>query len=118
LTNTVNLIQLPKGYVQIVEDIEGTIGVVLTDVPGPVTYQWRFADKDGAFTFTSDTDVPNPTFTRMSWPDYAPIVKDYTVTDVNKAVSWSTLLEVVVTDVNGYRYVANYNYIENIYTTD
>jgi hypothetical protein len=100
----------PKGYISITE-LAGEIGVVLTNITGPVTYQWSFADGDEAFSFSSATNIEHPTFLKDT-TTYLPFLLDPTLVTGGSgaAYRWSTLLKVIVTDAIGHTYSAYYSY--------
>jgi len=101
-----------KGFVSIYEG-EGFLGVNLTDVPGPVTYEWSFADKGDAFSIVGDNDTPTITFLKNNNENvYQPFLRDVRGTPNTYIVSWLALVKVIVTDANGYTYSAYYNYDE------
>lgn len=100
-----------EGYVSITEIDKYSIGVDLVGIPGPVTYQWSFADISNAFSFSSTTNIENPTFLKNEI-SHQPFKLDTTGTTAVYASLWKTLIKVIVTDVNGNTYSAYYNYTE------
>jgi hypothetical protein len=91
-----------------------SLSVTLTDIPGPVTYQWSFADSSEQFTFTSATDIASPTVTRNEASSPFSLVPPFGIINVSK---WSTLVKVVILDVLGNYHTAYYqhNYTLSLY---
>ena len=101
-----------KGNVSITRSlISYELSVTLTNITGPVTYEWSFADADPGLLFTSATTIPTVTLIRNSnITEYQPFVINVTGTGIISINKYSALVKVRVTDSNGFIYTDYYNY--------
>lgn len=101
-----------RGLVSINEVGAFGLSATLTDIPGPVSYQWSFADSIGHFQFTTATDIAAPSI------DKNPAAYPYMVVPpvgVFSGDRWDTLIKLVVLDVNGNYHTAYYEYSRTQY---
>jgi hypothetical protein len=102
---------ISKGDVSISKLLSGDLTVTLTNITGPVTYQWSFADANPGLLFTSVTNVATVTLIRNSnTAQYQPFVINITGTAATSINRYTALVKVRVIDSNGFIYTDHYNH--------
>ena len=104
------VVPVANKYVQISDTGENTAAVSLTNITGPVTYQWSFASNSTDFNFTGSTTLATVTLNPQPISGNYRILADTTGTAAAGAHRLITLLKVKVTDSLGNIYTDTYLY--------
>ena len=102
---------ISKGDVSISKLLSGDLTVTLTNITGPVTYQWSFADANPGLLFTSATNIATVTLIRNSNTlQYQPFTINVTGTTAMSTDRYTALVKVRVINSNGFIYTDHYNH--------